>query len=150
MSQGMMSIPHGKEPTKIYVKYEDSAGVMHGPIEFLHEPRSAMVTSHKHQLESLSAGWVYLRNMDGTKMIYWGSLLLYKCAIERIEYGINTMTPTLTREPGECNVEDPSILLDDPSEGYSVLPENATYVSVRLVYTDGTTSKLQKFDKFGN
>lgn len=147
--QNMVPIPLGTKPVKVLVKYEDSVGVMHGPFEFVHDPQAAWIAQSRQALAMLTTGWVSLGNRDGTKLIYWTTLQSYRCALDIVEYGVNTMTPTMTFDPGECNAEDP-FSIPYEMQTYSFLPEDAEFVSVRLVYTDGTKSKVQKFDRFEN
>src|SRR5690606_35293275 len=121
-------LPLGAAPTKILVKYMDLDGVMHGPFEFYHEPQAALVENAMDILGS-QGEWVHLRNSNGQKLIYWTSLLTYRCGLTVVEWGVNTMTPTMTYDPGDCDVNDPFRLPDDNSRLFSFLPENTDFVS---------------------
>jgi hypothetical protein len=142
----MVTVPLQRMTTMIYVKYEDQGGVTRGPFEVVHEPRSALAASMRTILDQMPTAWVSLRDYDGKLLLYWTMLLTYRCGIEKVEYGFDTMTPTRTYDPGECDPTKPyEVPTDDLSRMYIEIPTDTKYVSVRLVYPDGTESKVHKF-----
>lgn len=143
----MVTVPLQRMSTAIYIKYEDKGGVMRGPFELMHEPRSALGDMAKKTLEMMPTGWVTIREYDGKLLIYWTMLITYRCALESVEYGIDSMTPTLSYDPGECDPKNPYEVTGDVTRIYQELPLGTKLVSVRLVYHDGTKSKIQKFER---
>lgn len=143
----MVTIPLQRMSTAIYIKYEDKGGVMRGPFELMHEPRSALGEMTKKTLEMMPTAWVSFRDFDGKLLIYWTMLMTYRCALDTVEYGVDSMTPNQTYDPGDCDPKNPYEVSDDVTRIYQELPLSTKFVSVRLRYHDGTESKIQKFER---
>ncbi|MCA9704918.1 MAG: hypothetical protein KDK70_03600 [Myxococcales bacterium] len=143
----MVSVPLQRMSTAVYIKYEDKSGAMRGPFELIHEPRSALGEMAKKALEMMPTAWVSLRDYDGKLLIYWTMLITYRCGLETVEYGLDTMTPDASYDPGECDPKNPYEVTGDPTRIYQELPLTTKFVSVRLVYSDGTSSKVQRFER---
>ena len=75
--------------------------------------------------------------------LFFTTLVSYRCAVEAAEYGLDTMTPTDRFETGDCDPLDPTSLGDH--ETYRPVPLSTEFVSVRLIYRDGSQSEILRF-----
>lgn len=142
-----VTVPLQRMSTAVYIKYEDSGGVMRGPFEIMHEPRSALAESTKKILQLMPTSWVSLLDFNEKTLLYWTILVTYRCALQSVAYGVDSMTPTQSYDPGDCDPAKPYEVTGDAETMYAELPPETKFVSIQLVYTDGTKSKVRKFTK---
>jgi hypothetical protein len=143
---GMITIPARSEPTTIEITWVDSKGRSHASTHTV-DPRAKLTESAKRWLEQNPPAWVYLRQVSDTKLLYMTTLYTQRCGLAKVVYGVDTMTPDTEFALDACDVVNPTII---PYEAVTMvdLPANTQFVSVQLTYTDGTTSRVQRFDTF--
>ena len=86
--------------------------------------------------------WLYLRDFNGQVYIYFTSLLTNRCALSKIEYGIEREVPDRVLDFAPC---DPSRPFEVPSEPNSLIvkaPKSTTFATVRVTYWDGSQSDI--------
>ncbi len=142
-----LTLPFRREPTTLEVSWVDAGGQPRGPFTYTLEPRAAAADFAMEFLRQQPLAWVMLREMSGVKLIYVSTLLTYRCGIEKMVYGVNTMSPDLPIVLAECDVMDP---MSVPHEATSFveLPANTEFVSVQLTYFDHSISSVERFDTF--
>ncbi|MTI44759.1 putative caspase-like protein [Roseibium hamelinense] len=144
----MVELPGNAEAMDIMVKYTDIRGEEQGPFEIRFNPNLALIAGQKDILERMPNGWVSYRDFDGKRLVYFTHLISYRCAIDEVQYGLDTDTPNQSFEIGECDPDNPHAI---PSKGpgsvvYTDIPKPTKYLSVKLTYADGTQSEVQRFD----
>jgi hypothetical protein len=147
-----LKVPHtsfalkpGAGPTTIEIKYVDVGNEMRGPFALAFDPAVELVASQKKTLGSTKNGWLAFRDFDGKVLLYFTHLVSYRCAIDRIAYGIDTdATPNhFPLEP--CNPKAPFTVGNAPL--HIEVPASSRYASVRLTFKDGTTSETVRIDR---
>ncbi len=91
-------------------------------------------------LELIRPQWVAIRPFDGKDHLYFTTLLVYRCGIERISFAYNggEFQP-LDHEPCYRGEADPSALKVETHLPYVVAPlEGLQSVDIRLEFDDGS------------
>jgi len=138
------SLRPGAGKTRIEVKYTDVGGEMRGPFALEFDPSIELVAGQKKTLDLTKHGWLGFRDFDGKVLLYFTHLVSNRCAIDKVEYGLNSeATPnTFALEP--CNPKEPSSV---SGRVHIEIPANSRYASVRLTYKDGTRSETVRIDR---
>jgi len=144
----MFELPGNAGAMDIAVKYTDIRGQEQGPFPIRFNPNMALVSGQKNILERMPNGWISYRDFDGKRLVYFTHLISYRCAIEEVHYGLDTDAPDQFFEVGECDPDNPHAI---PSSGpgstvYTDIPKPTEFISVQLIYADGTKSEVQRFD----
>lgn len=125
-------LPKSQEECDLALNY-DRGGKDHGPLTFHFSPRQQHIDFAKDVLgRSRSVGWVSWRRYRGKDIVYFVTLLLHGCALERVEYSFDDthweVLPTSCehdrRAPGNDTV--------------TALANRNKEVLVRLTFVDGT------------
>ena len=97
-------------------------------------------------LQQTQSNWVALRPYDGEVIVYFTQLVTSAIALKEIRYGIDTTTPDqnfpLPLEPRAF----PSLIHAD-TKIFLQEPPDTQYVSVQLVYADGSKSDVHTYRK---
>ncbi len=141
-------MPGNATKAEIEVKYLDIRGESQGPFKVNFDPSMALVQGQKDILERLSTGWISFRDWDGKLYSYFTHLISYRCAIAAVHYSIDSDQPDTAFETGECDPDNPHAV---PQSGpgskiFVILPKKSKFVSVQLIYADGTKSGVKRFD----
>ena len=132
--------------TNLYVKYTDVGNEMRGPFKLAFDPVTALFDFQKSTLAMTKGSWVSFRDFDGKVLLYFTHLLTSRCALSKIEYGINSdATPNDFPLP-PCDRKNP---YNVPETGniYIAVPADAKYASVKLTYIDHTNSEVVRVDR---
>ena len=130
--------------TKIEIKYIDIGNEMRGPFALEFDPGMELVAGQKQILDITKNSWLGFRDLDGKVLLYFSHLVSYRCAIDKVDYGLNSeATPnSFALEP--CNPRDP---LSTSGRVHIEIPASSRYASVRLTYKDGTRSETVRIDR---
>jgi tetratricopeptide (TPR) repeat protein len=145
MPQTYVSLKPGTPKTQIEVKYVDVGGEMRGPYTLDFDPETALVEAQKQMLGMTKNGWLAFRDYDGKQLLYFTHLLSTRCAIARVDYGIDTETTPNEFPLGPCDPKDPYNVGDGTI--YIEIPGNSRFASVRLTYKDGTRSETVRIER---
>lgn len=132
----------------VQVKYRDVRGDLQGPWSFTFDPDTERVGQARQSLEMTRTSWARLSPnsaVDDERLLYFTHLLTYRCAIEEIRYGVNTDAPdTVFPLIAPCDPMNPYATSSDQSNPVRV-PDDAAFVSVQLLYADGTLSDVEQY-----
>jgi hypothetical protein len=145
MPNMMLSLKPNTGRTGIQVKYTDVGNELRGPFTLTFDPAAELIAAQKKMLGLTKNSWLAFRDYDGKTLLYFTQLISNRCAIDKVEYGIDSdVTPSdFKLEP--CNPKDPYNVGDGLI--YIEIPTNARYASVQLTYKDGTRSETVRIDK---
>lgn len=86
--------------------------------------------------------WVAVREYDGRDLVYFTSILSWRCGLEAIHYGLNGAVPDTPYEMENCHEDTsaPNALTGkDGTEVYITQPLGSVEtVSIRLTFDDGS------------
>lgn len=127
------------------VKYTDAKGREHGPFKLAFDPRAQYLRFAKQVLGSIE--WVSFRDSSpGKRLAYFTALVAYKAALQEIRYSVDS--PALDKRfplsAAGVTAGIPGEIKDDTI--YLPLPPAAAFVTVQIVYSDGTASEARRFD----
>ncbi len=141
-------LPIDAEAQTIQMKYIDKNGAERGPFSFEFDPETAIYEEQYAALQSeLGMPWVVIQPnpATGEPLIYF-TLLGNRCALSKIEYGVDTDEPDTVHPFAPC---DRFKLGHTSMEGdtyYVPFGADAEYLSMRLTYADGTVSEVRRFE----
>lgn len=145
------SLPASQEETIIYVTWKDKRGEQSEiyPIPF--DPDKELFNMQRDQLEQTDSGWVALdRFLGGEKRIFFSHLMMFRCAIKRVYYGLNDGPLESIFDLGPCNKDDLLTLPRELADRVKIIvPDSTTSISVKLEYIDGTQSVTRKYIENG-
>ena len=118
------------------VKYTDGKAVEHGPYRLNFDPRAEFLRFTKQVLATID--WVTFSELGPDQpIVHFGTLVSYKGAFKEVRYSLDNAT-----------LDKKWPLKVDPSEGwppkyddeqlYVAVPPATTFITVRVVYTDGS------------
>lgn len=135
-------------PVTVYLKYIDLEGIEQGPYELRFDPTEARLKQLHDDLFNQAPGrWLaYMRdeNQPPRLLVYFTYLIGYKDVLREIRYSVDdeTVARKLTFETWT----EPTYPLSSPKdEIYVLIPLDAKFVSVKLVFINGTESEVVKF-----
>jgi hypothetical protein len=130
--------------TIIQVRYDTPDGSV-GPIAIRFDPEAALFHEEKQILESLATSWVEFREFNGT-LIYFTSLISYRCAIAEVRYGLDDGKPLQRYDMPACNPKDPFVIPPN-AQVYIKAPPQTKSISVQITWRDGTQSDVSKIER---
>lgn len=140
------STPLTENIVHIEVRYEDGNGQLQGPFEFTLDPRTALIEFGKSILLKMPTVWAALGEDHNAGYLYFTTILVYRCALSRVEYGLGVSEPDRELDLPRCDLADPMAI---PSDATIFMPVDPAlpFVSVRLTFADGHTSDVSRIDR---
>jgi len=144
----MVELPGNAKAMRLYVTYLDVRGKEQGPFEVAFDPDMALVSGQKMILDRFSNSWISYRLWDGKQLAYFTHLISYRCALSRVEYGVDTNMPNKEFSLAKCDPANPHSVNSDGKTPkiYITIPKDTRFMSVKLSYKDGTQSDIKRFD----
>ncbi|MEM7190299.1 MAG: hypothetical protein AAF439_11870, partial [Pseudomonadota bacterium] len=135
----------------IRISYLDALGRNQGPFELMFDPITALAADQKKMLLQLPNDWLYMRRHEGQQLAYFVSLIGRRCGLREVRYAINAMVPNKVFDVGICDTSNMQKVMevsrDLPLTALTVtLPSDDSYISVQLVFADGTQSQVRRYD----
>ena len=109
------------------------------------DPDVALYQNQRQNLESISGSWVEFRDFNGT-LVYFTTLLSYRCAITEVRYGLNGAAPLTRFDLPVCNMKDP-FAIPDNAKIYMKVPSGTKSISVQLTWRDGSQSEVSTVER---
>ncbi|MFN8830611.1 MAG: caspase domain-containing protein [Labrys sp. (in: a-proteobacteria)] len=129
----------------IFVRYRTADGGVLGPFPIRFDPDIALFDMQKKTLEQLWPTWVEFREYEGL-LIYFTTMISYRCAITEIRYGLNGAEPLKRHDLPPCDTKNPYNIPDD-AKIYIKVPEDTTSISLQVTWRDGTKSEINTIEK---
>jgi class 3 adenylate cyclase len=138
-------LPGDTERAVIDVRYEDAAGRVVGPFAIPFEWRDALIASQKQILDQVASSWVQFgTGAPRDDLLYFTSLVVYRCAIAKAEIGFDGESPSRALPLPACERRDPGSVPNGATLSLRV-PAATRSASVRLTYADGAQSEIATF-----
>ncbi|WP_284313173.1 caspase family protein [Labrys miyagiensis] len=129
----------------IEVRYRTADGTDVGPFPIRFDPDVALYQNQRQNLEQISGSWVEFRDFNGT-LVYFTTLLSYRCAITEVRYGLNGAPPLTRFDLPVCNTKDP-FEIPNNAKTYLKVPPNTKSISVQLTWRDRSQSEVNTVEK---
>lgn len=144
----MIELPGNAERMQLEVAYLDIRGERQGPFKVVFDPDAALISGQKDILDRFSTAWISYRLFNGKLLAYFTHLVSYRCAIDKIEYGVDTETPDKVFKLDECDPQNPHSVDvgNDTSKILITIPKKTEFMTVKLTYKDGTESGVKRFE----
>jgi len=144
----MVTLPGNAGPMELKVSYRDVRGQKQGPFPVRFNPGSALMDGQKMILERMPNSWISFRDWDGKMFAYFSHLVSYRCAIAKIEFGVDVDTPDNQFHLLPCDPANPHSVRykGKNSLTHLIIPRQTRYMTAKLTYMDGTQSAIQRFD----
>lgn len=143
-----IELPGEVGATGLSIKYRDARGREQGPYDYAFDPVAELAAGNRRILESFANAWISHREDADYPYTYFTHVLSYRCAIKEVRYGWDEDEPKTLFPLPPCDRRNPFSV---PSDALIYIPTDKTAkaMMVRLVYQDGTVSKVQRFPIFG-
>lgn len=144
----MIELPGHAKSMSLEVTYLDIRGEKQGPFTVNFDPDAALVSGQKAILDQFSTAWISYRLYDGKLLAYFTHLVSYRCAIDSVEYGIDSNVPSTVFQLDKCDPLNPHSVDvgNDTSKILISLPKKTKFMTVKLTYKDGTQSGIKRFE----
>ncbi|CAM5762686.1 hypothetical protein LMIY3S_00555 [Labrys miyagiensis] len=129
----------------IEVRYRTADGTDVGPFPIRFDPDVALFQNQRQNLEQIAGSWVEFRDFNGT-LVYFTTLLSYRCAITEVRYGLNGAPPLTRFDLPACNTKDP-FSIPNNAKIYLKVPANTKSISVQLTWRDGSQSEVNTVER---
>src|SRR5262245_54158195 len=93
--------------TRVEIKYTDVGNEMRGPFALEFDPGVELVKGQKEILNITKNSWLEFRDFDGKVLLYFSHLLSYRCAIDKVEYGLDSAATPNSFPLEPCNPRGP-------------------------------------------
>lgn len=95
-------------------------------------------------LPLIKNNWIAFRNYDGRQLLYFTTLISYKCGLKEIRFSLEDDGLGEYFPLPACDPQRPNAIGDEPI--YLTMPlGTATWAKVQIVYKDGTESEIVKY-----
>jgi hypothetical protein len=138
-------LPAKAAATIIQVRYETADGGSVGPFPIRFDPDAALFREQKQILEQMPGNWVEFRDFNGT-LIYFTTLVTYRCAIAELRYGLDDGKPLQRYDLPTCNPREP-FSTPDNAKLYLKTPPATKAISLQIVWRDGTQSEIYTIER---
>lgn len=130
--------------TVMEIKYTDIGDETRGPFTLVFDPAVELLSAHKKVLDQTKNGWLQFGANGDKVLLHFSQLASWRCAIDKVAYGIDTdATPrTFPLEP--CDPKNPNVV---KGQTYIEVPAQTRYASVRVTYKDGTRSETVRIER---
>lgn len=129
----------------LQVRYRTLDGADVGPFSIRFDPDIALYEDQRRNLSSIPGGWVEFRDYDGL-LVYFTTLLSYRCAITEVRYGLNGAPPLTRFDLPPCDKKDP-YAIPNKAKTYLKLPTSTKSISVQITWRDGTQSEVNTVER---
>ena len=134
-------LPSGVEAATIMLRYTRIDGSSAGPFAIRFDATTALFNEQKRVLEQLSSDWVAFRPFNGSLLLYFTTLVTYRCAISNLRYGLNDGAPLTEYDLPSCNPDSPFEM--PPSAKISMkVPADTRSIHLQITWRDGTQSEI--------
>ena len=125
----------------IEVRYSDVDGAERGPFAIRFSPETALLGEQKHILQGMPDSWVQFRDFDAKTLVYFTTLVTYRCAISEVRYGFNDGKPLERYDLPACDTRRP---FEVPANAkiYMKVPDTTKAINLRITWVDGTESDV--------
>lgn len=124
------------EDSRIFVKYSDASGEMQGPYALEFDPQTTAESEKRNSLQRKSLSWARFKE---DKLHFNIFLTRMNDLIEEVHYSFNEEVPTFSMP-----VPQERFSAKNAREFYLPVKESDEYVSLQVIFTDGTKSKVVK------
>ena len=93
----------------------------------------------------MPTNWVEFREYNGL-LIYFTTLVTYRCAIAELRYGLDGMKPLQRYDLPQCNARDPFSVPENAKLSMK-LPPKTKSISLQIVWRDGTQSEVSTVER---
>lgn len=135
-----IGLPAGQEATTIALRYFDAEGEQGGPFEYHFDPKYELQATTRRNLEMVPQAGVVFSNGS----LAFTHLVVNRCALEKVEYGVDSMTPDRQFDLAAC---DGHMQVREGMELFVDVPKETEFASVRLTYSDGTQSDIIRIER---
>ncbi len=140
------STPLTRTPVQISARYQDVGGAMQGPFDYVLDPRAELVAFGKGVLVKMPAIWGAFGDDSNAGYFYFTTLMVYRCALARVEYGLGTSEPDRDYPMPACDPLDPMAIPSDTLP-YIAVDGALPFVSMRLTFADGQVTETSRIDR---
>ena len=130
----------------IEIRYTDVTGTQQGPFEFKFEPKQESEDVGRLALEMTETAWLSFRDYDGKTLLYFSHLMVYRGAIEKIEYGIDRGIPNKSFKFPAWN-KSGIATIDANTPAYIKVSRKTSYATVQVTYKNGDKSPIVRFNR---
>lgn len=145
MANTSFPLDAGTRPGTLFIRYATASGAVMGPFAIPFDPMAELVRSQRQILETIPGSWVSFRDFNGV-LLYFTTLVSYRCAIQELRIGIDTPKPGKPITLPPCDPADPSAIPNN-YQPYMQVPRGTRSASVQIVYRDGSASAVQSFQR---
>jgi hypothetical protein len=131
--------------TIIEVRYETLDGGAVGPFPIRFDPDAALFREQKQILEQMPGNWVEFRQYNGN-LIYFTTLVTYRCAIADLYYGLDDGKPLQRYDLPACDAKDP-FSTPEKAQLYLKAPPRTKSISLQITWRDGTQSDVSTIER---
>ena len=131
--------------TVVQVRYQTPDGASVGPFPIWFDPEQALFREQKQILESMPGNWVEFREFQG-EMIYFTTLVTYRCAISELHFGLNAAKPLQRYDLPACNAADP-FSVPEKAPLYIKVPVKTQSINLQITWRDGTLSEVSTVER---
>ncbi|MCL2713383.1 MAG: caspase family protein [Alphaproteobacteria bacterium] len=124
------------------VRYVDVDGRMQGPFPIRFDPGGAVVREQRESLEK-NANWLRFGGYSEL-LLYYDTLVEANCVVSEIFLDIDSVDTRRIIKTPPCNIRNPDAVSGRVRTTLK-LPSMTRYVSVQLLYRDGTRSEVRTF-----
>lgn len=142
-SGARFELPADQRATTLQIAFVDARGHELASFDYHFEPEAELASSMRRLLEQTWSGWVALNPWaDGKTLVYFTTLVVYRCGLSEVRYGLDGAPVTTRYELPECNPYDPSRqAIGRDVQPYIDVPHAVQSITVQLTYRDGTRSQ---------
>jgi serine/threonine protein kinase len=141
MPKGYVTLPANTAAGEFEVKYTDQHGQQRGPFRIVFEPAIEEIENHKRALELSKHSWLQFGTGQQRETLSFSRLAAHGKTIREVRYGIETAMPDKIHELPDLNAGGKLNRLSVP------ISEDASFVSIQLVFADGTTSDVVRIER---
>ena len=145
MPNPSFSMSPGAQAGIIQVRYRSIDGADVGPFSIRFDPDIPLYEDQRRNLTSIQGSWVEFRDFNGV-LVYFTTLVSYRCAITEVRYGLNGAPPLTRFDLPVCNMKDPYSIPNN-AKTYLKLPGSTKSISVQVTWRDGSQSEINTVEK---
>ncbi|MCZ8315137.1 hypothetical protein [Phreatobacter sp.] len=144
MPKPSIAFAHRRDAVDIALRYVDAEGVASPVTTIAFEPAAALQRGMRDILQGIAPSWAVFGTDQNSDRIYLTALISYRCAIEKVEIGVDGQAPGTPFPLPPC----------DPSQPFGVpagarhflgLAPSVGSVTIRLTFVGGDVSQVATF-----